>query len=125
MSFRTCERNSAPDALAPDGSEVRLLGATARGSMAEFTLAPGAVSMPVMHRSVEEIWFFVQGTGRMWRKLDGREEVTPVQAGVSITIPVGTAFQFRCDGSEPLVAVGVTMPPWAGMEEAVSVAGKW
>ena len=72
----TCRsRISAPDApphcrmpIAPDGSEVRVLCATPRGSMALFTLTPGMVSKAVAHRSVEEIWYFTRGSGRMWRR---------------------------------------------------------
>ncbi len=63
MSFQTWKRSHAPDVIAPDGSEVRILGATARGSMAEFTLPPGGVSKPVAHRTVEEVWVFIGGTG--------------------------------------------------------------
>ena len=43
----------------------------------------------------------------------------------SLDIPVGTRFQFRCDGDEPLEAVGVTIPPWPGPDEAFEVKGKW
>jgi mannose-6-phosphate isomerase-like protein (cupin superfamily) len=125
MSFQTRGRSHAPDVIAPDGSEVRILGATARGSMAEFTLPPGAVSKPVAHRTVEEVWVFIGGKGRIWRRHANIEDVTDVHPGISITIPVGTAFQFRCDGEEPLVAVGITMPPWPGMDEAYAVDGKW
>jgi len=125
MSFQTRRRSHAPDVIAPDGSEVRILGATARGSMAEFTLPPGAVSKAVAHRTVEEVWVFIVGKGRIWRRHADIEDVTDVHPGISITIPVGTAFQFRCDGQEPLVAVGITMPPWPGMDEAYAVDGKW
>ena len=113
------------DAIAPDGSEVRLLCATERGSMAIFTLAPGAVSKPMAHRTVEEIWYFTGGRGRMWRRDDSREEVVDIGAGVSITIPAGTRFQFCCDGEEAIEAVAVTMPPWPGMDEAYAVDGVW
>jgi mannose-6-phosphate isomerase-like protein (cupin superfamily) len=125
MGFETRRIAAAPDAIAPDGSEVRLLGAVARGSMAAFRLAPGAVSRAVAHRTVEEIWYFIAGWGRIWRRLGEAEEVTEVAPGVSITIPTGAHFQFRCDGGEPLEAVAVTMPPWPGADEAYPVAGKW
>jgi mannose-6-phosphate isomerase-like protein (cupin superfamily) len=125
MTFETRKLGTSPDAVAPDGSEVRLLGSLPRGSMAGFRLAPGAVSRAVAHRTVEEIWCFIAGHGRMWRKLGSREEVTEVAQGVSITIPTGTQFQFRCDGSEPLEAVAVTMPPWPGADEAFLVPGRW
>lgn len=111
--------------MAPDGSEVRLLATGARGSMAHFRLPPGGVARAVRHRSVEELWYFVAGRGRMWRKAGDREEVLEVHAGLSLDIPVGVSFQFRADGDAPLEAVGVTMPPWPGAEEAEFVEGPW
>ena len=125
MSFVTRTLAAAPDAIAPDGSEVRLLAATARGSMAHFRLPPGAVSKAVAHRTVEEVWYFVKGRGRMWRSLEGHDEVVEARPGVSISIPVGASFQYRCDGDEALEAIGVTMPPWPGMDEAFEVEGVW
>lgn len=123
--FETTRLPDRPDAMAPDGSEVRILCRTDRGSMAHFTLPPGAVSRAVAHRSVEELWYFVAGRGRMWRRRGEEEEVVAVAPGISIAIPAGTRFQFRADGPEPLAAVGVTMPPWPGEEEAVAVTGAW
>ena len=118
MPFATKRVSAAPDVTAPDGSEVRILCGTSRGGMAVFTLPPQTVSKAVAHRSIEEVWYFISGQGRMWRRHGDRDEITEVNAGVSITIPTGTRFQFRCDGSEPLVAVGATMPPWPGENEA-------
>lgn len=114
-----------PDAIAPDGSEVRVLSVLSRGSMAHFRLEPGAVARAVRHVTVEELWFFVAGRGRMWRKDETGESVVEVYPGLSLDIPLGTAFQFRSDGAEPLEAVGTTMPPWPGPEEAVFVEGAW
>ena len=125
IAFDTKRINAAPDVIAPDGCEVRVLCATSRGAMATFTLAPGNVAKAVVHRTVEEVWYFTSGRGRMWRKAGEHEEVTDISAGISISIPTGTQFQLRCDGSEPLVAVAATMPPWPGDGEAVIVAGKW
>ena len=113
------------DVIAPDGCEVRLLALTSRGSMAHFTLGPGQVARAVAHRTVEELWFFVAGRGRMWRREGETEEVAEVAPGVSLSIPLGTHFQLRNDGAEPLAAVAVTMPPWPGEDEAFLVAGKW
>lgn len=113
------------DVLAPDGSEVRLLITATRGSMAHFRLAPGAVTRAVRHASVEELWYFVGGRGLMWRKNDAGESVVAVHPGMSIDIPVGTAFQFRADGETPLEIVGVTIPPWPGPDEAIFVDGAW
>jgi len=61
----------------------------------------------------------------MWRKLGDREEVKEVAPGVFVKLPTGVQFQFRCDGSEPLEALAVTMPPWPGADEAYSVPGIW
>ncbi len=125
MSFVTRIRSQSPDAMAPDGSEVRILAAASRGSMAEFTLPPGAVSKAVAHRSVEELWLVTEGTGRMWRKLGQEEDIVALHPGLSLAIPQRTSFQFRNDGDEPLRAMGVTMPPWPGMDEAQEVQGIW
>ena len=125
MTLHTRERSQHPDVTAPDGSEVRILAATSRGSMAQFSLPPGAVSKPVAHRTVEEVWLVTHGSGRMWRRLGDNEVVVDLRPGISVAIPVGAHFQFRNDGDEPLHCVGVTMPPWPGMDEAFEVAGVW
>lgn len=124
-AFDTMRLPAAPDAVAPDGSNVRVLLRLQRGSMAHFELPTGQTSTAVVHRTVEEIWFFLSGSGEMWRRQDGREAVVPVEAGVCLTIPRGTRFQFRSFGPEPLTAVGVTMPPWPGEGAAETVEGKW
>jgi len=113
------------DAVAPDGSDVRILLALEGGSMAHFELASGHTSTAVTHRTVEEIWFVLSGSGEMWRKQPHHEEIIPIAPGVCLTIPLGTHFQFRAFGSKPLAALGVTMPPWPGEGEAVRVEGKW
>jgi mannose-6-phosphate isomerase-like protein (cupin superfamily) len=113
------------DAVAPDGSEVRILLGLRGGGMAHFQLAPNQVSTAVTHRTVEEIWYFLSGRGQMWRRQGDRSEIVDVYPGVSLTIPLGTHFQFRTVGSEPLAAVGVTMPPWPGDGEAILVEGMW
>jgi mannose-6-phosphate isomerase-like protein (cupin superfamily) len=123
--FDTKMLPTAPDVIAPDGANVRVLLALAGGSMAHFELAPGLVSKAVEHRTVEEVWYFLGGRGEMWRRQGTRTEVTAVEPRVCITIPVGTGFQFRSLGAEPLTAVAITMPPWPGMDEAFEVEGLW
>jgi mannose-6-phosphate isomerase-like protein (cupin superfamily) len=123
--FATKRLPAALNYFAPSGSDVRLLLGLARGDMAHFELGPGRVTEAVTHRTVEEIWFFLKGRGMMWRKQGDREEEVPVEPGVCITIPVGTHFQFRSFGYEPLAAVAVTMPPWPSADEAVKIEGKW
>ena len=124
--FDTKRLPAVRDAIAPDGSDVRVLLMLERGSMAHFELPPGQTSKAVTHRTVEEIWFFLSGRGEMWRAQNGQPEtIVPVESGVCLTIPLGTHFQFRSSGAEPLAAVGVTMPPWPGEGEAIVVRGKW
>jgi mannose-6-phosphate isomerase-like protein (cupin superfamily) len=113
------------DVIAPDGSDVRVLLSLKGGSLAHFELAAGQTSVAVAHHNVEEIWFFLNGYGEMWRKLGETERVISVEPGICITIPVGTHFQFRSFGDEPLQAIGVTMPPWPGPGEAFFIEGKW
>ena len=125
MSFETKRLGEIPDATAPDGSEVRVLCSTSRGSLAHFTLPPHAVSKAMAHRTVEEVWYFVSGRGQMWRRSHDHEEIVDVEPGVAITIPAGTHFQFRSLLQEPLTAVGTTMPPWPGESEAVTIDGIW
>src|SRR5690606_19400527 len=52
-----------PDARAPDGSDVHVLVALPAASMIRFTLPEGAVSVPVRHRTVQELWYVVSGRG--------------------------------------------------------------
>ena len=113
------------DVLAPDGSEVRILLARRGGSMAHFRLPPGQVSRAVRHRTVEEIWYILSGTGEMWRGACGDQSFATLSPGVCLTIPVGVIFQFRASETASLEAVAVTMPPWPGDDEAEPAEGPW
>ena len=113
------------DVVAPDGSDVRNLLGLAGGTMAQFELAPGAVSTAVRHRTVEEIWYVVSGWGSIWRRLGDDEQIVDLDAGICVTIPVETEFQFRCDSDSPLRIVAITMPPWPGDDEATQIPGPW
>lgn len=116
--------------VAPDGSDVRVLLAARGGGMAHFELGPNEVSTAIRHQTVDELWYVVRGRGEMWRRYrrpDGEwvETTVDIHPDVCLSIPVGTAFQFRSLGGEPLAAIGVTMPPWPGDDEAVPVEGRW
>jgi mannose-6-phosphate isomerase-like protein (cupin superfamily) len=124
----------APEITAPDGSKVRPLCRLAgQGSFAHFQLQPGEVAKAVSHATVQEIWYVIAGGGRMWRRQGAREPaIVDLRPGVCLTIPLGTAFQFRADGvrggsGEPLRVVAVTMPPWPldGADEARPEQGPW
>ena len=124
-AFQAMQLPSARDVVATDGSDVRILLGLAGGTMAHFQLSPGHTSSAVTHRTVEEIWYFLSGRGEMWLKQEGREEIVPLERDVCLAIPLGTDFQYRSFGVEPLAAVSITMPPWPGDGEAVVVRGKW
>lgn len=114
------------DVLAPDGSQIRLLHSLDAVSVAHCRLPAGAVTIPVQHRTVEEVWYIIAGAGEVWRRQNEREETLAVAAGTSLTIPLGTQFQFRALGAAPLDIIIVTSPPWPGEDEAVVLdAGRW
>ena len=92
---------------------------------AEDALGAGRISRAVAHRAVDEIWYVLAGQGQMWRRQQERQETVPLRPGTCVSIPSGTHFQFRSDGDGQLAAVGVTMPPWPGDDEAYDVPGKW
>jgi mannose-6-phosphate isomerase-like protein (cupin superfamily) len=123
--FDTQSTQDAPLVTAPDGSTVRILTATSSASSIHVRLQ--GVSITVQHKTVDEIWYVTAGMGEMWRLQNDREETVPLQPGVSVSIPVGTTFQFRSTGDTPLEAVCVTIPPWPGEDEAIVMlgAGPW
>lgn len=110
---------------APDKSEIRPLFSMRNGGLAHCTLPSQGVSLAVRHKTVEEIWYFIQGQGQVWRKKGDREEVVDVDPSTCLTIPTGTHFQFRNTGDDPLCFIIATMPPWPGEEEAVRVQDHW
>jgi mannose-6-phosphate isomerase-like protein (cupin superfamily) len=118
-----------PDAIAPDGSEIRFLVTDARrASLVEVTLPPGRASRPVRHRTVEEIWYLTSA-GEVWRcppDADAKDHAPrSMRAGEVVVIPTGWAFQFRA-GIEPMTFLCYTSPPWPGDAEAVSAeSGAW
>lgn len=95
--------------------------------MVHCSLKPGQVSAAARHRTVEELWYFIEGQGEVWRRSPGADtgEVTPAQPGTALDIPLATHFQFRNTGSAALRFIIFTMPPWPGDEEAVAVEGYW
>ncbi|HVC99816.1 MAG TPA: cupin domain-containing protein [Candidatus Dormibacteraeota bacterium] len=113
-----------PDAVAPDGSEIYFkVGDAERASLVEVRLAPGMVSRPVRHLTVEEIWYVTSGRGRVWRQpRDGTAATTvTVAPGDALRIPTGWAFQFAAEVDGELRFACFTSPPWPGQAEAVPV----
>ncbi len=120
-------RAALPDATAPDGSEIRLLAdarhSAVKSSLVEVVLPAGQVSRPVYHRTVEEIWYILEGEGQVWRcppDADGTS-VPPQQVspGEALVIPTGWRFQFAAGPEASLRFLCHTTPPWPGEDEAV------
>ena len=96
------------------------------GDMIHSTVPPGQVNRAAIHATVSEFWHVLAGQGAIWRRDASGEQTTPLAPGVTIDIPVGTAFQYRCTGTgEPLQFICVTMPPWVGDSEATIIEGPW
>ena len=120
-------RAALPDATAPDGSEIRLLAdgrhRADKSSMVEVTLRAGQVSRPVYHRTVEEIWYILEGEGQVWRcppEVDAASvPPQPVSPGDALVIPTGWRFQFAAGPDAPLRFLCHTTPPWPGEDEAL------
>ena len=120
-------RAAQSDIIAPDGSQIRLLidqrHSAVRASVVEVTLAAGQVSRPVYHRTVEEVWYILEGAGQVWRcppDIDDYAAVSPVPVtpGDALVIPTGWRFQFSAEVAGDLRFLCVTMPPWPGEDEA-------
>lgn len=127
LPWSTAQLRTEVDVRAPDGSQIRTLVSVSAGSLVHCRLLPGQITHAVRHRSVQEVWYCLAGRGQVWRRAlaSGRDEIVDVTAGVALTIPHGTAFQFRALGGEPLDLLLTTMPPWPGAEEAVAETGPW
>jgi mannose-6-phosphate isomerase-like protein (cupin superfamily) len=128
MTFDHARRAEAPDARAPDGSEIRLLVENSAASMCEVRLPPGGDSVPVRHRTVQEMWYILEGEGEVWRQgPDGQGQTVSVTPGSALTIPLGCRFQFRSTGLDDLRFLCITTPPWPGEHEAIVEpdAGAW
>jgi mannose-6-phosphate isomerase-like protein (cupin superfamily) len=115
----------SPDGRSPAGAEIRHLIDGETGSMIHATVPRGQVNRATLHATVSEFWHVLSGAGQIWRRDATGEETTDLRRGVSIDIPVGTAFQYRCTGPDPLQFICISMPRWPGDEEATVVDGPW
>lgn len=114
-----------PDGQSPAGAEIRSLIGGTTGNLIHATVPPGQVNRATVHATVSELWHVLSGRGAIWRRNETGEDVSELASGVSIDIPVGTAFQYRCNGRQPLQFLCISMPPWPGDAEATEVEGPW
>lgn len=114
------------DTFAPDGSEIRYLAGgeelATRSSLVEVRLSAGQVTGAISHRTVEETWHIVAGSGEVWRSLsEVGSQVDRVAPGDTLVIPTGCAFQFSA-GPDGLRFLCFTSPPWPGVGDVVALA---
>lgn len=93
----------APAFTTKDGSEIRELLAHRNScvrhqSLAEARLPPGAATAPHFHPQAEEIYYLLEGRGRM--QIEG--DVQEVGPGDAVAIPPGARHQITNIGNETL-----------------------
>lgn len=115
----------SPDAKSPAGADIRFIMNGTTGNMIHSTVKPGQINRATVHATVSEFWHILEGVGEIWRMRAGEERVTRLEAGTSIDIPVGTAFQYRNIGDHDLKFICIAMPPWPGDSEATYLDGVW
>lgn len=97
-----------------DGSTIRSIldGTNApvrEQSLAEASLPPGGSTQRHYHRASEEIYFLLEGTGRM--ELDGA--LRDVGPGDAVLIPAGAWHQITAASGQPLRFLCCCAPPYS------------
>ena len=100
--MKTSYRDVSPY-VTKDGSEIRelmhpSLHGNAKQSFAEATVAPGSATLLHRHRTTEEIYYIVQGEGKMTLG----DETLHVSAGDTICIAPGTPHCIANTGTDAL-----------------------
>jgi mannose-6-phosphate isomerase-like protein (cupin superfamily) len=110
--------SKTPDAIAVDTAEIRKVFAEDEASVVHCTLPPNAVSVATRLVDIQEIWYFMEGRGRIWLKEEDEDEgqEKEVGPGTCLTIPAGVHFQYHTLGEDFLTFLCVTMPPFRSPE---------
>jgi mannose-6-phosphate isomerase-like protein (cupin superfamily) len=104
-----------------DGSQIRELAGPAwspvrNQSLAEATLPAGGETVEHYHEQAEEIYYFVEGSGRM--RLGGEED--DVAAGDCVVIPPGTRHKLWNTGTAPLVLLCCCAPAYSDADTVMT-----
>ena len=84
-------------------------------SLAHARLGPGEASKPHRLRTSSEVYFILEGRGRM--NVDG--ESCEVGSGTVIYIPPGSRQHIENTGDGPLAFLCLVYPPWREEDETV------
>ena len=113
-------RAADPDHVAPDGSHIWELGSESAGGLSVCSLPPDGISVPVRHRTVEEIWYVLSGGGQISRRHGDLDPwIDDLAPGTCVDIGLGITFQFRAADAGVEIAI-LTIPSWPGSGEAVT-----
>jgi mannose-6-phosphate isomerase-like protein (cupin superfamily) len=123
--MKTIKLPDLPDAKSPAGADIRYLLNAETGNMIHSTVPPRQVNRATVHATVNEFWYILEGHGEIWRNNGVESCVVVLDPGISIDIPVGSAFQYRNLSDKELKFICVAMPPWPGDSEASHVEGIW
>ena len=123
--MKTTKLSEYLDVKSPAGSDVRFLMNGEMGDMIHCTVPPFQINKAIVHATVSEFWYVLEGHGEIWRDNGEENGVTDLVPGTSIDIPVGTAFQYRNVSDEDLKFICISMPRWPGETEATYVEGIW
>ena len=112
-SFEIIRASEREPLTPPDGSEVRELARpphlTRNQSLAEARVPPGSATVEHFHHASEEIYYFLEGEGRMRLGND----VARVRAGEAVVIPPGVRHKLWNPGATPLVLLCCCAPPYS------------
>jgi mannose-6-phosphate isomerase-like protein (cupin superfamily) len=101
-SYRTKDGSLIREIFHPTNSGV------CRQSLAEARLLPGEETEKHFHRNSEEIYYVLQGKGRV--RIG--QELTEISAGEGLLLPPGTAHSIKNIGNEELIFLCMSSPPY-------------
>jgi mannose-6-phosphate isomerase-like protein (cupin superfamily) len=106
-----------------DGSGIRELAGPSwtqaeNQSLAEATVPPGGSTAQHYHRTIEEIYYFTSGSGRM--RLG--DEEAPVKAGDCVVIPPGVEHKIWASDDAPLVLLCACAPAYSDADTVITEA---
>ena len=84
-------------------------------SLAEATVGPGSKTYPHLHTQSEEVYYLLQGKGRMYIGEKSKE----VKQHDAILIPPGTKHYIVNTGREDLVFLCLCSPPYTHRETKI------